>query len=1214
MAMNREGVARATRIVAGILLPLGALVAVGLVRYVAVREAELARRNQRTLAGVARQIATRLEAGRRAWAAACPDPVDLEKVELPGLRIKSVVPPKQETKRYDACGTPPRPARIRVRNGQIVIAATGCLGTIPLEGFVQEVVSIPKTFDALLLVDAKGGEVFSHVGTLRTSVVHVRDLARAPTDARKDAERLEPPVALAATQRVLLGGDRFSLQAERVGVFGSTDLVLAGLVREDRLDSERWVLPYWWVLGFALVLVLSALSWPILKLWFMGRGERLTTVDARVLVVTSVLATAVMSIAVIAALTTWAAGRVLDAHMRALATTVESRLQTEIEVARQQVIRSQDVLGPTLSQLQSSQASKECPAVPDTIDGKAASSGPAVLIDPRGNARCRWEPDPTRDYTLALWTGPTPCLGDRQYFRDARADNLSWTGSGHSIRRYAVELVRSKLTGTDLLGVAAPVSWTDAASPGAERADFVLVVSRRPAAFRWPILPTGFSFALVDAQGQVQLHADPGRNLDENLLDEVDDRAEIEAVIKARGTRFLGLHYSGGSYRAFVRPLAFGPWTIVVFRDEQPFQSLLTEVIARWAFVFALYLIPYVLALILLQIVNDRYQAPWLWPSRNDVGTVGYFAAAGVLVVVSMVTTTLFGRVAGGWRALVLCPVPALALLAVWGTLRVVRRLQAGVTPATSAAGERRFRLSYVAMTWTMLVAMSGAPSALVWTDVTEATLAEIDVTLDRRVALDANGRRAEMRDTCAQRPSQCPSASVDSVGRATFDWPKPFSAADPTPPRLATWLHDRFPTYSATGAWLRSASGDVVRPVATQLFGSGTESRGLVLVPTPAMARVVVFGCFVLMSLVSGGVVWSVVVRLYLLDADRPDVLDVTTSAARTVVVWIYGLGLPAVGLGQVAPTPADSLDLRWTSATDVAQWFKDHRAAAWWYVFGLEARLGDASFEKVLLEGIEGRIARAANLVVASSVDPMRHLETLACERVDHDIAAPAPAAEAPTATASATSAVDDTGLARWARVLSRLDGQRLDVANPPSNALETSLEAVYKPVWPTTDVPAETNDQASAAWYRCLWEQSSRRERLAMRQLAEESYLGPSDVETARALFRRRLIERDGSIVFMTRSFRRFVLRADSDVQIAKWEHDLGAGTWARLNAPLQASLAIAGAVLLWTQEELRTTAVAVPAAITSALPLLVQILGKLGSDGNAARSGKNARRGI
>jgi hypothetical protein len=55
-------------------------------------------------------------------------------------------------------------------------------------------------------------------------------------------------------------------------------------------------------------------------------------------------------------------------------------------------------------------------------------------------------------------------------------------------------------------------------------------------------------------------------------------------------------------------------------------------------------------------------------------------------------------------------------------------------------------------------------------------------------------------------------------------------------------------------------------------------------------------------------------------------------------------------------------------------------------------------------------------------------------------------------------------------------------------------------------------------------------------------------------------------------------------------------------------LQASLAIAGVVLLWTQEELRTSAVAVPAAVTSALPLLVQLLGKLGNDNSGSRNPK------
>jgi len=122
--------------------------------------------------------------------------------------------------------------------------------------------------------------------------------------------------------------------------------------------------------------------------------------------------------------------------------------------------------------------------------------------------------------------------------------------------------------------------------------------------------------------------------------------------------------------------------------------------------------------------------------------------------------------------------------------------------------------------------------------------------------------------------------------------------------------------------------------------------------------------------------------------------------------------------------------------------------------------------------------------------------------------------------------------------------------------------------------------------------------------MTQLADEGFLSPSDVVTARALFRRRLVYRDRHLKFITRSFRRFALSAEPAAEVRKWEAR-ERSVWAQLRMPLQASLALVGGVLLWTQEELRTAAVAIPTVVTSTLPLLVRLAGKMGGDGNAAK---------
>jgi hypothetical protein len=1292
---------RAAGLILGILIPLAVALVFLLMSYTAGRKGELARRNQHALAAIAQQLGTRLEAARDGFGSACPSRSELEKIDLPGWRI--TLPPapangdsevwrstgstalmtvtaaqaakaaKAKTSRA-ACdgsraGRPRsgwvgtgRPCestsrvRMRLRRRQILLKMRGCKASVSLDEFMRGVGDVPDAFDTLTLAERRG-TVLGQVGVATGRILRLEDIPVVDDDRKDDRKvdrRLALPLPLGVVQHVQLAGEPHWLYAERVqvsgsrphGALGKNELVLLAFVPDDRFTAEQRTLPYWWVLGIAAFIVLCGLSWPVLKLWFMGPNERVTNVDVRVLVMTSILGTAVIAVIVVGALTVRATARVFDAQLGDLATTIATRLEDEVRVVREQLDRTKQLIAAQRP-LRWGRLPGCLPFVPFE-NATQLNPGPTVLIDRKGNPLCRWEPDaPDGNLCLRVMGGMGPCFAKRRYFSDARARNRLWDNPCTPDGKFAVEVVHSKFTGTDLLAVASSIDeMSDAPAFDPKRGPLVLVVSRHPTAFRRPILPQGFSFALVDSQGQVQLHSDSRRNVEENLIAEVVESAKLEAILSARKTDFLQLRYAGNRYRALVRPLDFGTWSLVVMHDEQEIEGLLTEVLARWAFVFIGFLSLYGFGLVALQIINERYQAPWLWPSREAVGAAGYVVAAAVVLSLIVRIVVAFAGTKGPERALVLYLAPLAIIVVLYFVLAAVRTTRKVVPAAARRVRQRLhgqagqsgpttkpvprwfelgFRLSYAVLIWFLLIALSGVPSALLWRDVFETTLGEYDALVEHRIGDAAEARRAEIRDLYVRHSPQYPPGGEDAVGPATYEWRKPFSSVSPPtsdggPTQLSMAIRSWLPVYSDAGSWLRSACDEFINPLGIPFWPADATTPALM--PPEPFWRAMAFVWFVVVSFIALGAVWSVVTRLFLLDADRPDVLDAppTTETSHAVAVWLHYHGVTGPRAG-IPVDPARTLDLRWVSGDRIGQWFKDTRSIRDRVIVALEARLGDSESEERLLDALEACIARDEHLLIASSVEPLRRLEAIANEGAAGTDASDDAAGEAGTKASAPHTEPASSGdraaprtrrsranLARWARVLAAFCVERIDVTPGQSDPLSTLLLEVYGTNRRSSDNPAEAVDDDDAAWHRTMWEQSTLHERLVMRRLAEESFSSPRDIETVRALFRRRLIHRDGQILFASRSLRRFVLRAETEERIQKWERALGKSTWAQVSGPLQATLAVAGVVLLWTQEELRSSAIAVPAAVTSALPLLVQLLSKLGSDNSGSRNPK------
>lgn len=1202
---------RAASILLLALLPAAALTTYVYLGYAETRQVELTGRNHRALAAVARQLEAQLQAARGAWKTACASGKrsELERVALPCVVVDA--PTTDFT--VDGIATPPTcPVRDRdddavtitfePRRSVLRIKDKGeakCSGHVALDCFVRKAISAPPEFDVILLATKQAGTLLGEAGSVQTRVETIFDLP--PGDDKGKLKPVEPndrALVKGRAQTVLIAQVPYvpfvqSVMPIRIaGVKSDDEMLVIGLVSHNRFRAEQFEMPFRWMLLSALLLMLALVSWPILKLWFMGPGERLNGIDARVLVVTSIVATTLVTGASYGTISMLAASRQLETRMEDLSRRLHDRLRHELASANTALTE----LGKSLAATTTSQGFLGCPSELRLATTDASVPGPTVLIDPTGRPLCRWEPD-VKHSVLRLVDAPSPCLNDRRYFRDARSGTRLWGDVDAGEEPFALEVVRSRIDATNLLSLARLVP---PAADHTETSGAILVTTRESVAFRAPTLPHGFGFAIVDRTGEVQLHSDPRRNLEENLLREVDDPTTLATAIRMQVRRDLRLRYGGADHRALVRPIATTEWSIVVFADERAFRGVFTEILTRWAMLVLSYLGGGLVALAVVQVVNERYRVPWLWPDRRGVTAGGYLGVAAALALLAIAGTTAFEWGGVPLRLGVLVATPLATVAIAYGIIRRQKRrhLTDPVQLPAGARPERYFRAAYVVMVGAMLFVVAGLPAAWLWEDATEATLGELDVAIRDELKQADGARLRDQRIFCAERPARCASNTTPPTD-AGSDW-KPLAPDDaPAANHLGLDDYDVLPGYSPLAARLRVVENDRVHPVRLSVFP--IDSDALALVPTVPWAVALLVGIVVTIA-IAMGLIWSVITHLFLLDVDRADLLDVPPPSEATAV-WILSIRANPLVLAAKGSNAHALVDLRWLPAIqDLRTWFLGAHQQHTLQIDHLEARLGDAAWESALLDGLETAMGRAATIVLTSAIDPLFHLDERAT------LSSKPSTATATASTGTATPATPAALAERWARILACFTVERHDLRATSSELTDKVLLVTYpQHVLRTMHSSVAECEATLLAAHRQIWNESTQRERLAMTHLAQEGFLNPNDVTTARQLFRRRLVYRDEQFRFVTPAFKRFARYAATPEEVQSWEAD-AAGLWAQVRFPLQAGLALVGALLLWTQEELRTATVAIPTVVTSTLPLLIRVLSKLGGDASTPKASK------
>ncbi len=540
-------------------------------------------------------------------------------------------------------------------------------GWATLQELLEPLLGTRKAFDAVLLADEHGEVIYQQgapdLGVHRLDrLLDETQAARAQREGERGRVDFSSFMSSSRVVDVQASGRGFKVFLQPVSLsLGSPTgahserephqvWLLGGLVSRNNFVLKSLAFSSSVLTLLLGVLVVVAVSWPLLKLKLLGERQRLRIADVLLLGVCSLLGVSVLLLLALDyfaydALKETARGQLADFAHR-----MTRNIRGEVRLAAAQLQAMEGYADPWL--LSAERQNDLLSKAPDKL-GRYPFLDVFTLVDPMGRQRHKSSVDTV--------TTPLIDVGERSYYTRARArwrSSKPAAGEGSADLPVIVESIVGWSNGARLAVVAKPVEEKALAGSYAVATLAIPMLSAID-----PLLAPGFEFAVVDHQGRVAFHSDQGRNLVEDLFVETDQNRRLRAAVFARREEGFDVRYWGKDYLAHVTPVAELPWTVVALQDK----TLLRSVNAEWNTTALLFLLLYACSLttllVAVAILRPRYRADWLWPDPARREAYAQLMLGFVLLAAACAAAVYL--LPGGGRLVAvswLCPFVALAL------------------------------------------------------------------------------------------------------------------------------------------------------------------------------------------------------------------------------------------------------------------------------------------------------------------------------------------------------------------------------------------------------------------------------------------------------------------------------------------------------------------------------------------------------------------------
>ena len=507
-------------------------------------------------------------------------------------------------------------------------------------------------FDTVLLADSKGRIIYV-TGRRATELksTSIADLLALPADATTVTRSAsEHPVTIAGV------GYRMFMhpccRAEGSPAENAPFIVIGLVEKQALLEASLAISPVLVLAGVVLVIALLV-SWSFLKVALIGSQQRVTRIDVLQLGASGIFGLALVTILLLTGSAYARLSADVDAQLAQLANRLDRGFFSEVTKAASQLNK----MTATVEAHPCINKREKDGALPESPCGDLVTSW-------SDKSRRPYFPDDYKDFsafTLVDTTGLQRFkaassaaarrrvdVSNRAYFSKARSGGEDLWAFAECPNGCVLEQLWSWTTGKFQVVLSTPTKLEKL--PVA-----ALSISMKP--LLEPVLPPGFEFAIIDAEGQVQFHSDKQRILNENLLLETDEDARLRSLVTTHGAGTFNTPYWGRPYRAYVRPTFVPGWSIVTLHAKQPSRALVLE----WSTVALLMQGGYMLLWIALTFALVTTKASWLWP---DPRRRPWYPALSILYIVTLLAWLVMAtRVSAGTTIVVGLLVPP----ALWG-------------------------------------------------------------------------------------------------------------------------------------------------------------------------------------------------------------------------------------------------------------------------------------------------------------------------------------------------------------------------------------------------------------------------------------------------------------------------------------------------------------------------------------------------------------------
>ena len=536
-----------------------------------------------------------------------------------GLRVNINVTSEDATPwlYFDCAGTPPVASDKNRKSDQTNAGSVRFVAKTDFDQLIRPLISKAQDegtlepesgaeFDHIILARPDNGKVLFQEGTDHLTITSLDHISLADSPGKTVDFNAQSLTTNAAD--VSIGGAQYKLYLQPVQISLSTKdsntpdtlWVICGLVESGRFRYQTWAISYTLLIICAFTFGLLILSWPFLKLIFIGAKDRLHAGEPYILALAVVIIGSLLTFFILFVVTYRGLESELDDQLHNLADEIHQNFRQEVGSAIAEIdsLDSQKLSRGEFENItRSGMLNEICPM------GKCQKEDPypyfktAFWIDAEGQQIAKW--------SISDQTTKRVSVVSRDYFSRLR-DGSYRELDGH---KFWLEPVNSKNTG----GYTVVISKD--AKPSTDLKAIVVAIDTNLMSLVKPAMVAGFGYRIVDANGDVLFP-----QVRENFFEECENDHRLRSAVSGHLTDFVSVPYLGRDSRLYIRPMDGLPdWTLIVFRDKEPLRSTYMEIVALSAGMFLIYLFPLVLILMIMFLISlyTGRRMNWIWPSSN---------------------------------------------------------------------------------------------------------------------------------------------------------------------------------------------------------------------------------------------------------------------------------------------------------------------------------------------------------------------------------------------------------------------------------------------------------------------------------------------------------------------------------------------------------------------------------------------------------------------